>query len=96
MTVPEMLDDLTVSRQGLFLRSNFIAQTACKFFPDLDIPKYRERFDDAQKDELGKRAMTLERHAAQDRIDQASESSWEADVRSDIFGKIREDSRLRM
>jgi hypothetical protein len=94
--VPEMLNDLTVSRNALFFKSNFIAQGECKFFPNLDIRKYLEQLNGAQKDELEKRSNILEKHAVENQMYRVSESSWEADIRSDVFGKIREDPRLRM
>jgi hypothetical protein len=94
--VPEKLDNLTVSRQGLFFKSTPVAKRMCKFFPNLNIREYRERLSDAQKDELDKRAHILMKHAMQNQVEKVSEPSWEADVRSDVFGKIREDLRLRM
>jgi hypothetical protein len=94
--VPERLNDLTVSRNALFFKSNFITQDECKFFPNLNIRKYLEQLNDAQKDDLERRTNILEKHSVLNHLYRVSESSWEADIRSDVFGKIREDPRLRM
>ncbi len=47
--VPEKLARLFVSRQAVFRQSGFIAQKTCKFFPNLNIPEYRERFDEEKR-----------------------------------------------
>jgi hypothetical protein len=35
-------------------------------------------------------------HSKQSRLDQVSEFNWEADAWRDIFGRLRDDERLRM
>lgn len=87
--VPEPIDRVSISRQGVFLRGGDMAENACAFFPDLNIPKCREQFGDAEKDTLDKRADALKTHSLQNHFHRASESPWEADVRNDVFGKIR-------
>ncbi|KAE8313544.1 hypothetical protein BDV41DRAFT_536195 [Aspergillus transmontanensis] len=43
-----------------------------------------------------KRVETVVRHSRQAEIDQVSEFNWEADAWRDIFGRLRDDDRLRM
>lgn len=51
---------------------------------------------DAQKNAMDDRVDTLRRHAIQSSEDEVSEATLEADIRSDVFGYIREDRSLRI
>jgi len=105
--VPEPFDSVSISRQGLIsslLRgsnssdtsNHFLAKSFCNFLPNLNIREYREQLTEDEQNDLDQRAQTLEKHSAQSYFDEVSESTWEADVRNDVFGKVRDDSRLRM
>ncbi|KAH8648176.1 hypothetical protein BGZ60DRAFT_437732 [Tricladium varicosporioides] len=102
--VPEPFRSLSISRQGLFSsqlygsNSNdyFLANSFCNFLPNPNIRGYRERLTEKERDDLDQRADKLKRNSVQSYFDEVSESTWEADVRSDVFGKIRDDSRLRI
>lgn len=94
--VPEMFEKLMESRQAVTLGGRPMAKMFCKFCPNLNMAEYREGLSEEQKDDLDRRADTLKRHSAQNHGERVSESSWEADVRADVFGKIRADSRLKM
>jgi len=105
--VPEPFDSLSISRQGLVSsrlhsvlgsnsRGHFLAKSFCNFLPNQNVHEYREQLTENEKNDLDQRADTLRRHSLQSYFDEVSESTWEADVRSDVFGKVRDDARLRM
>ncbi|PVH77434.1 hypothetical protein DL98DRAFT_534717 [Cadophora sp. DSE1049] len=64
------------------------------FVPTFDIPEYRETMTEAQKETMDHRVDTLRRHAIQSSEDEVSEATLETDIRSDVFGYIREDRSL--
>ena len=68
----------------------------CELHAQLGYSKIREGLNESDRDDLDKRANTLKAHSSQSHFDEVSESTWEADVRSDVFGKVRDDPRLRM
>ena len=68
----------------------------CNFFPDLDIVRYREKLSAEEKTQLDARASKLHRHAMMNASEKASESTWETDIRSDVFDRIRDDPQLRL
>jgi hypothetical protein len=62
----------------------------------LDTLDYLSRLSDDTKKDLEERICILVKYAWPNQMDEVSESSWERDVRSDVFGKIRSDHRVRM
>ena len=46
--------------------------------------------------EITTRAKILSKHAQENARNKVSEYTWEADLRADLFGKIRDDPRVRM
>jgi len=99
--VPELYGDLV---RGSFLnilfpqfvREHSIAYHRAKFVPEIDLKKYMESTSDEDLALLYIRAKILSEHAAENSLCKVSESTWESDLRSDLFGQIREDRLLRM
>lgn len=99
--VPEPYDSMTICKLSRragdsITTSDYLKVTSCKFLQNLNIPEHREQLTENEKDDLDRRADTLQKHSVQSYVDEVSESTWEADVRSDVFGKVRDDQRLRM
>jgi len=63
--------------------------------PNLDYVQYYNSIG-ADFAEGGRRVDRIVRNAVQAFLESPSEFSWEADIRNDVFGKIRDDTRLRM
>ena len=66
------------------------------FWPELDIPRYRNRLSEEKQTGIDERARKLFRRAVQNQIFEASEYGWEADAWHDVFGLIRDDDTFRM
>jgi hypothetical protein len=99
--VPEIYGDLTRGsfQNTLFpqwVKSNSIARLRGKFVPEIDLKKNLESTPDDNLPSLSVRAKVLSEHAAENSLYSVSESTWESDIRSDLFGHIREDRQLRM
>lgn len=78
------------------VRENTLAHLRGKFVPEIDLRKNVESMSDEERELLFIRAKTLTNHSAENSLSKVSESTWESDIRSDLFGRIREDRLLRM
>jgi hypothetical protein len=94
--VPEPYEKLSGSRQSVFLGGNRMAEKWCKFCPDLNIPRYRATLPEEEQEQLNTRASKLQRHVVLNASEKVSESTWETDIRSDVFDRIRDDPQLRV
>ena len=94
--VPQPFQEVTISRQSVFLRSKPIADSFCKFCPNLNIPQYRESLSDEKKTELGERATKLYKRAIRNQLYKASEFCWEVSAWNDVFGLLYDDERFLM
>ncbi|KAK0101801.1 hypothetical protein ONS95_006951 [Cadophora gregata] len=96
--VPEPFSSITIALLSHQFngRHRFLPRPAGTFVPNLDIPEYHKTMTNAQQKTLDERVDTLVRHATQCFVDKVSEATLEADVRSDVFGYIREDRSLRI
>jgi hypothetical protein len=99
--VPELYGDLVPgSFQNIFFgqnaRSNLLSHLPTKFVPEIDRKKNLESMSEEDLDRLKTRAERLQNHATENALSRVSESTWESDIRSDLFGLIREDHLLRM
>ena len=88
------------SFQNIFLpyavRENSLARLRGKFVPEIDVKKNLESLSEEDLARLQIRARKLLDHAAENTLYKVSESTWESDIRTDLFGLIREDRLLRM
>ncbi|OCK83529.1 hypothetical protein K432DRAFT_346972 [Lepidopterella palustris CBS 459.81] len=64
------------------------------FVPQLNLDTYERSISLCQKARLYRRADEMMRHARQNADVEPSESTWESDMRADLFGEIRNDYRL--
>jgi len=67
-----------------------------KFVPEIDLKENLEKISEDDQLNLYIRAEVLTGHAIENSLYNVSESTWESDLRSDLFGRIREDRNLRM
>lgn len=67
-----------------------------KFVPEIDLRKNLDSTPDKDRARLETRATKLIEHATENILCRVSESTWESDIRTDLFGLIREDPLLRM
>jgi hypothetical protein len=68
----------------------------CDYLPELNPEQYYLSSSGEEQLEITARAEILVKHAQENTRNKVSEYTWEADLRTDLFGKMREDSRLRM
>lgn len=95
--VPEPLELHRKPRDNPKVRNGkFKARKICSFFPELKIAEYLLHLGEDKWPSINRRAITLSFHSNQNMIEEVSESSWEADVRNEVFGEIRADLKLRM
>ena len=95
--IPEPLEVHRKPRDNPKVRNGkFKARKICSFFPELKIAEYLLHLGEDKWPSINRRANTLSFHSNQNIIEEVSESSWEADVRNEVFGEIRADLKLRM
>ncbi|KAM7190145.1 hypothetical protein V8F33_009622 [Rhypophila sp. PSN 637] len=95
--VPEPFENLTISRQAVFLRNaSTMAKTWARFCPNLNIPQYVEPLSEEKKTELSQRATKLFKTAIRNQVGHSSEFGWEVCAWHDVFGLIMDDEGLRM
>lgn len=94
--VPEPFKLLSISRQSVALGSSPMAQSWCRFCPNLNIPQYRDSLSEREKRDLDQRATKLSRRAAINQHYKSSEFGWEVCAWHDVFGSILDDECLRM
>ena len=68
----------------------------CSYLPELDAKKYYLSKAEEDQMEITARARILSKHAQENSYNKVSEYTWEADLRADLFAKMRNDPRLRM
>jgi hypothetical protein len=73
-----------------------IARHRAKFVPQIDLEKSYDALSEEDQLYLHIRALNLTRHAVENALEAVSESTWESDIRSDLFGRIRDNLLLRM
>jgi len=78
------------------VRTSTLARLRGKFVPEIELKKNIESTSDEDLARLHNRAKLLTEHAAENTVYEVSESTWESDIRTDLFGGIREDRQLRM
>lgn len=95
--VPELFPSLTLMMKNIFFfRPSPVAKAWGRFWPNLDIPQYRESLSEEKKAELDKRAGKLSKRAIGHQLYKSSEFSWEVCAWHDVFGPILDDVTLRM
>jgi hypothetical protein len=67
-----------------------------KFVPKTNLKKSIDLMSRKDIYQLIIRAKILARHSAENELSKVSESTWESDIRSDLFGLMREDPHLRL
>ena len=78
------------------VRASSLAYLRAKFVPEIDLRKNLESVSSEDLPHIEIRAHTLTTHACENTRYKVSESTGESDIRSDLFGLIRQDRRLRM
>ncbi|KAF1952880.1 hypothetical protein CC80DRAFT_596299 [Byssothecium circinans] len=73
-----------------------IAKCNGKFVPEINLRKSLASMTEENRARLCVRAQKLYDHVTENTLYQVSESTWESDIRSDLFGLIRDDPLLRM
>lgn len=97
--VPKPFDELTISRHAGFFRGSGgspMAQTWCRFCPNLSFPEYLRSLSEEKRDELFRRAFTLTKRSCITHFYKSSEFGWEVCAWHDVFGLILDDEGLRM
>ncbi|KAI1506256.1 hypothetical protein F5X99DRAFT_366115 [Biscogniauxia marginata] len=94
--VPEPFESIAACKQFPLFREESIAKSWCPFYPNLNIPKYRESLSEENKAELDQRADKLYKRAGRNLVYQSSEFSWEVCAWHDVFGLILDDQGLRI
>ena len=72
------------------------APTIDKLIPRTDFEENVAALSAEQFERVKVRGMALASHAEENEQNEVSESTWEADIRTDLFGLMRGDGRLRM
>jgi hypothetical protein len=93
--VPELYDGLSISHVGL-KEEDFPGRAFCSFLPQTIPSNPRDILSEQGFEVLKRRALRLAKNAGQNYRERVSEATWEADYRVDVFGRIRNDDRLRM
>ncbi|KAH6887635.1 hypothetical protein B0T10DRAFT_461073 [Thelonectria olida] len=97
--VPEPFDNATILRQSAFMGAygaSPMAQTWCRFCPNLDIRQYVQTLSEEKKAELGQRTSKLVKRASINTAYKSSEFSWEVCAWNDVFGLLLDDEGLKM
>jgi hypothetical protein len=93
--VPQLYDGLSISHVGL-KQEDFPGRALCSFLPQTIPSDPRDILSEQGLEVLKRRASRLRKNAVQNYRERVSEATWEADYRVDVFGRIRNDDRLRM
>jgi hypothetical protein len=78
------------------LAKGFFSENYVNFFLNMNFPEYFFSLDKKKQERVEYQVVDMINHARQSFYESPSDFSWEADVRHDVFGVIRDDSRLRM
>jgi hypothetical protein len=93
--VPELFGRVRFEWTNLFWGPS-LNKSNCDYLPELNPKQYYLSSSEEKQFEITARAEILVKHAQENTSNKVSEYTWEADLRTDLFGKIREDSCLRM
>jgi len=93
--VPELYGPVRFEWTYLFFGSS-MKKSTCDHLPELNPKQYYLSSSGEEQLEIVARAEILVKHARENTTNKVSEYTWEADLRTDLFGKMREDPRLRM
>lgn len=97
--VPEPFDEVAIARMAAAfpgIGGPPIAQTWCRFCPNLNFPEYLRSLSEEKGAELDRRAFALTKRSCINHLYKSSEFGWEVCAWHDVFGLILDDEGLRM
>jgi hypothetical protein len=92
-TIPAAFDEDLLGLNQSFCS---LAEDYCDFLPRYDFRGSFRRMSNEERKRICERVNRVVEHIHQHSVEHCGEFAWEVDVWSDIFGKIRDDIRLRM